>query len=60
MLSKQHLIKKAEVPAGWSPEAADFVNKLIIRAPGNRLGAKGGVKEIKGHPWLAGVNWGEL
>jgi hypothetical protein len=44
VLSKQHLIKKTEVPQGWSVDAADFVNKLIIRTPANRLGAKQGVK----------------
>jgi serine/threonine kinase 32 len=60
VLSKQHLIKKQETPPGWSVEAADFVNKLIMRAPAARLGAKGGVKEIKAHPWLSGFSWGEL
>jgi len=28
----------------WSVEAADFINKLIIRNPQNRLGSKNGVK----------------
>jgi hypothetical protein len=60
VLSKQHLIKKSEVPEGWSLEAADFVNKLIVRTPGNRLGSKQGVKEIKSHPWLSQWKWGEL
>lgn len=60
VLSKQHLIKKTEVPQGWSVEAADFVNKLIVRTPANRLGSKQGVKEIKSHPWLSQVNWAEL
>jgi hypothetical protein len=54
------MIKKQEVPAGWSSEAADFVNKLIIRAPVLRLGSKGGIKEVKSHPWLGGFLWGEL
>ena len=60
VLSKQHLIKKSEVPQGWSVEAADFVNKLIVRTPANRLGAKQGVKEIKAHPWFAHFEWGML
>jgi serum/glucocorticoid-regulated kinase 1/serum/glucocorticoid-regulated kinase 2 len=29
ILSKQVQIRKNEVPAGWSLEAADFINKLI-------------------------------
>jgi len=60
VLSKQHLIKKMEVPQGWSVDAADFVNKLIIRTPANRLGTKQGVKEIKNHPWFSGFNWADL
>lgn len=60
VLSKQHLIKKTEVPLGWSVDAADFVNKLIIRTPANRLGTKQGVKEIKSHPWFNGFNWADL
>ena len=60
VLSKQHLIKKSEIPLGWGSEAADFVNKLIIRAPGARLGCKGGIKEIKAHPWLYNFNWSDL
>lgn len=45
---------------GWSVEAADFVNKLIIRAPGARLGCKSGVKEIKAHPWMFDYDWTSL
>ena len=48
------------MPNGWSFEAADFVNRLIMRAPGARLGIKSGVKEIKAHPWLFNFPWAEL
>jgi len=60
VLSKQHQIKKAEIPHGWSMEAADLVNKLIVRTPATRLGGKGGIKEIKAHPWFKGFPWAEL
>lgn len=60
VLSKQHLIKKSDIPHGWSLEAADFVNKLIVRTPANRLGSKHGVKEIKAHPWFANFDWAAL
>jgi serine/threonine protein kinase len=33
ILSKQVQIKRSELPAGWSREAMDFVNKLIQRKP---------------------------
>jgi serine/threonine protein kinase len=38
ILAKQTVIKKSEIPEGWSIEAADFVNKLLQRRPMMRLG----------------------
>lgn len=55
MLAKQ--VRVGAVPNGWSHEAADFVNRLIQRRPQERLGATGGVKEVKGHAWLKRVDW---
>ena len=43
ILSKQHAVKKKEIPADWSLESADFINRLILRQPSNRLGSKNGV-----------------
>lgn len=60
MLSKQHLIKKGDVPQGWSSDAADFVNRLILRTPAARMGSKQGIREIKAHPWMVGYPWAEL
>lgn len=31
MLAKQVVIRKSEVPEGWSCEAADFINKVATR-----------------------------
>ena len=36
------------------------MNKLILRNPANRLGSKGGTKEVKCHPWFQGFNWHDL
>jgi len=44
-------VKRAEVPMGWSMEAADFINRLIQRKPLARLGVNG-PDEVKNHPWL--------
>jgi hypothetical protein len=41
ILSKQVQIRKNEIPTGWSMAAADFMNKLILRKPTNRLGQNG-------------------
>lgn len=38
----------------------DFINKLIQRHPKNRLGYKGGIGEIKDHPWLRKYSWKKL
>ena len=40
------------MPAGWSKEGADFVNKCIQRKPQSRIGYKNGIAELKAHPWF--------
>ena len=32
-MAKQAQVKKDDIPAGWSSEAADFINKMIERKP---------------------------
>ena len=56
MNKEQVKIKKEEIPKGWSPEIADFINKLLIKDPKNRLGYKG-LSELKFHPWLRYYDW---
>jgi serine/threonine protein kinase len=56
MSKEQAKIKKEEIPKGWSPEIADFINKLLIKDPKNRLGYKG-LSELKFHPWLRYYDW---
>ncbi len=60
MLSVQASIKKEDLRQGWSPESADFINRLLIRKVDNRLGNKGGAAEMKEHPWLKYYPWKEL
>ncbi len=47
------------VPNGWNENAADLINKLIIRKDDQRLG-KNGISEIKNHVWFDEINWIEL
>lgn len=56
MFSKQVRLTKSEVPAGWSLESVDFVNKLLERKPSQRLGS-GGPQELKNHIWLRDFDW---
>ncbi len=60
MLSTQACINKDNLRQGWSPESADFINKLLLRKVENRLGSKNGAKEMKEHPWLKYYPWSEL
>lgn len=59
MMARQVSLVKAQVPAGWSMEAVDFVNKLIVRRPEERLGF-GGPHEVKNHVWIREFNWKAL
>jgi len=42
-----------------SPECKNFIEKLLIKNPDNRLGTNG-AEEIKAHPWFKNVNWNDL
>ncbi len=56
MSKEQVSIKNNEIPKGWSVQCADFINKLLIKTPENRLGYKG-ISELKFHPWLRYYDW---
>ena len=49
-------VKIKEAPKGWSSEIVDFINKLLIKNPDERLGSKG-FSELKFHPWLRFYDW---
>ena len=36
------------------------MQRLMMRDPAQRLGAKEGTKELKRHPFFAGINWKNL
>ena len=59
MIMYQVEVKEKDVPLGWSVEAANFFNKLLIREPENRLGYNG-INEIKNNEWFVGINFKEL
>jgi len=56
IIKNQVHLKKADVPEGWSLEAADFINKCLQRKPANRLGLNG-PSEVKQHIWLKDIDW---
>jgi serine/threonine protein kinase len=59
IVARQVSLKKANIPEGWSMDAADFINKLLQRKQTNRLGYNGS-HEVKNHAWMRDVNWQKL
>ena len=59
IFAKQICLRKADLPEGWSIEAADFINKTLQRKPCNRLGLNGPA-EVKSHIWLKDIDWNAL
>ena len=55
---QQHLEIPANVVSKVSPECIDFLLQLLTDSS-RRIG-KGGVEEIKRHPWFADLNWDTL
>ena len=56
IMSRQAEIKAEDINESWSKESADFINKLLMRKPEQRLGYKG-INELKDHPWLKYYPW---
>jgi serine/threonine protein kinase len=44
----------------FTPEAEDLLKKLFVADPFQRLGAKGGIDEIKKHPFFKPIDWDRL
>ena len=59
VFEKQICLRKSDLPAGWSIEAADFINKTLQRKPTNRLGLNG-PEEVKNHIWFKDIDWEAL
>ena len=52
VLAKQsHLHRKDVFENGWSLDAGNFINKMLYRKPGKRLGCEG-INEIKECSWF--------
>jgi serine/threonine-protein kinase RIM15 len=43
----------------YSPEAIDFMKRVLTLNPAHRLGANG-ADEIKAHPWFADIEWDSI
>ena len=59
MLIKEVYLDDDNIPFGWSHEAADFINRLLVTKDTNRLGYYDD-NEIKRHPWLKNIKFKDL
>ena len=59
MMSKQIYIDIDMVPSDWSEEAADFINKLLIRKDVKRLGYYNEL-EVQNHPWFYDIDFNKI
>ena len=59
IMAKQVVIHRKDIKNGWGVEASDFINRLLQRKPGKRLGAHG-ASEVKNHIWFKNYNWNDL
>ncbi|XP_014251762.1 ribosomal protein S6 kinase alpha-5-like isoform X2 [Cimex lectularius] len=60
-ISRRILRTYPPIPEDLSPEVADFITKLLVKEPRERLG--GGAddaEELKRHPFFKGLNWNDL
>ena len=56
IVQKQAMIKAKDIPAGYGYEAADFVNRCLMRQAHKRLGING-IDELKHHAWFKNFDW---
>ena len=49
-----------DFPEGFPEDAKDLVKKLLVLNPLERLGVKGGMSDIKSHPFFAGIDWSTI
>lgn len=59
ILSGEIVLRRQDIPQGWSGESADFINKLLQINPKLRLGSRG-INEIRKHAWLVNFPWDDL
>ena len=60
ILRKQKKIDIREMPADWTEQCADFINRLIVKDPSQRLGSSDGIAELKRHKWMQSIDWKKL
>ena len=59
MMSKQIYLDADMIPMGWSEEAADFINQIMIRKDVKRLGFYNEL-DIQNHPWFYDINFDKI
>lgn len=55
--SSMYKMKQRKKNIRISDNLNDLLGQLFMRDPMKRIGAKGGIREIKDHPWFHELNW---
>ena len=48
------------MPTFITPDCYDLLKRLLQRNPHDRIGAIGGIEEIKQHPWFKDISWEDV
>ena len=59
IINQQAKLNKEDIPDSWSLDVMDFINKLLMRKPEERLGYNG-IFELKNHPWMKEIDWEKI
>lgn len=58
-MKRQIALKDTDLPMGYSPSAADIINKLLKKNPIERIGYRG-IDQIKEHKYFSDIKWKKL
>ena len=60
MLLNSIINDEVQFPAYINRTTKDFILRLLEKDPAKRLGASSGARELKRHPFFAGVDWQQV
>lgn len=56
-ISRRILKSQPPMPRFFGKHTRDFILRLLVKQPAKRLGANGGAREVKAHPFFDSIDW---